>query len=256
MIKKELPLSMLHDSRVTLAPLASPAGTVELSPSILSADFAQLRDAVLDIQDAGCRWVHCDVMDNHFVPNLTFGAPVVKALAKSVPDMFYDVHLMIDKPEESIAEFIRAGSHAVTFHVEACADPAAAVASIHEAGVFAGLSIKPATPVRALLPYLSAIDMVLVMTVEPGFGGQGMIADCIDKIRELARLRAENGWSFAIEVDGGINAQTVATVVSAGAEILVAGSAIYNANPVKTNIRAFDDALAPLKTTIHFHPSN
>ena len=228
-------------------------GEIELSPSILSADFSRLHNAVVSLKESGCYWVHCDVMDNHFVPNLTFGAPVVKALKASAPDMFYDVHLMIEQPEKWLNDFIKAGSDAITFHLEAATDVVGALTVIKDAGIIAGVSIKPATPLSALVPFLPLLGMVLIMTVEPGHGGQGMIVECLDKIRELKRLRQEMNLNFAIEVDGGINAQTVVQTVEAGGEILVAGSAIFNSKPVAANITDFQNALAPICQTIRNH---
>lgn len=220
-------------------------GRIEIAPSILSADFARLYDAVATLKAAGCLWVHCDVMDNHFVPNLTFGAPVVKSLTAAMPEMFYDVHLMIDAPEKWIPDFVKAKSDCITFHTEAAKDPQSCIRAIKDAGILAGISIKPATPVDTIVPLLPLVDMVLVMTVEPGFGGQGMIPSCLDKLKTLQNLRARNNWNYAIQADGGINAETAALTVQSGAEILVAGSAVFNTRPVCENIRHFEQAIAP-----------
>jgi len=227
---------------------------LELSPSILSADFSSLKTAIRDLRRCGCRWVHCDVMDNHFVPNLTFGAPVIKALKHAMPEMFYDVHIMITEPEKWVDNFIKAGANCIVFHTEACATIKQTLSAIKRAGVLAGLSIKPNTPVSALLPYLSQVDMILIMTVEPGFGGQGMLQPCIDKIRELAAIRAKKKLNFAIEVDGGVNAQTIALPVKAGADVLVAGSAVFNDKAtIAQNIKALKKALKCQSRQLRVH---
>ncbi len=216
---------------------------LELAPSILSADFSNLHKAITTLKKNGCRWVHCDVMDNHFVPNLTFGAPVIKKLTADMPKMFYDVHLMITDPARWIPDYIDAGSNCITFHIEADKDAGRTLRMIKQAGLYAGVSVKPKTPIDALKAVLPLVDMVLVMTVEPGFGGQKLMPGCLSKIRELYLLREKKRLSFVIEVDGGINTETIAPVVAAGGEIIVAGSAVFNNLSVAQNMVALQAAV-------------
>ena len=203
---------------------------VKIAPSILSADFMHLGRDIELIEKAGAGYVHVDVMDGHFVPNLTMGVPVVKQLKKAT-SLPLDVHLMIANPLEQLPWFLDAGADSVTVHAEALdADGLArAVAAIHAAGAKAAVSVKPRTAVGALAPVLAALDMVLVMTVEPGFGGQAFLEHQLDTIRQVRALIARYNPSCRLEVDGGINAKTAAAVVAAGADTLVAGSAVYGA---------------------------
>jgi ribulose-phosphate 3-epimerase len=197
------------------------------APSILSADFARLDDAVA-IVDPARDWVHCDVMDNHFVPNLTFG-PLVVAAVRRLTRAFVDVHLMIDRPERLIAPFREAGADQITIHLEAPHDSTVAdvLAKVRASGARAGLALKPGTPFAAAEPHLGAIDLLLVMTVEPGFGGQAFMRDQLDKVRAAAAWRQAHGARFTIEVDGGIAPDTAREARSAAAEAFVAGNAIY-----------------------------
>lgn len=195
-----------------------------VAPSILSADFANLEKEIKAVAAAGADWIHVDVMDGNFVPNLTIGIPVVKSLKKVSP-LPLDVHLMIDRPERYIEEFIKAGSDYLTIHVESTADPAAVLKRIRELGAKAGITLRPGTAVESVLPYLNLCDLVLVMTVEPGFGGQSFMADQVAKI---SRLRAEisaKKLSCLIEVDGGINAETAKACHEA--DVFVAGSFVF-----------------------------
>ena len=197
------------------------------APSILSADFAKLAED-LALIDPARDWVHCDVMDNHFVPNLTFGPLIVAAVRKLTP-AFVDVHLMIDHPERLIAEFRKAGADQITVHIEAPHDRALAdvLAAVRQGGARAGLSIKPGTPLAAAEPHLGAVDVLLVMTVEPGFGGQEFMPAMLDKVRAAVAWRAKHGARYLIEVDGGIAPDTAGRARGAGAEAFVAGHAIY-----------------------------
>jgi ribulose-phosphate 3-epimerase len=210
------------------APRPVPAGAIA-APSILAADFAHL-DRALAIVDPARDWAHCDVMDNHFVPNLTFGPLIVKA-ARALSGAFLDVHLMIQHPERLIGAFRDAGADQLTVHVEAehDTDVTGVLRQIRGAGMRAGLSIKPGTPVAELEPHLDAVDLVLVMTVEPGFGGQAFMSDMMTKVREAARWRAARGLQYRIQVDGGVDASTAPVCLGAGADVFVAGSAIYGA---------------------------
>ena len=197
-----------------------------VAPSMLSADFGHLERDTRMIDRSAAEWVHIDVMDGVFVPNISFGFPVMKPIRKAT-SKFLDVHLMIVSPEKYVARFVEAGADLVTFHLEATADPAGCIVRIREAGAKVGISIKPATPVEALREWLPAVDLVLVMSVEPGFGGQSFIPGSLDRIRELRALATELGLATIIEVDGGISAANAREVFDAGAEVLVAGSAVF-----------------------------
>lgn len=199
-----------------------------ISPSMLSADFGNLERDTLMIDRSAAEWVHIDVMDGVFVPNISFGFPVMKPIRKATSKVL-DVHLMIVEPEKYVKRFVEAGADYVTFHIEATEKVDECIALIRESGAKAGISIKPNTPVSALSDMLDKVDMVLVMSVEPGFGGQSFIEGSLDKIRELKALREQMGLDFLIEVDGGISANNAADLFNAGAEALVAGSAVFGA---------------------------
>lgn len=210
---------------------------VKVAPSLLSCDFTRMGDELRDLALAGADWAHLDVMDGHFVTNLTFGLPVIAAL-RPVSDLVFDVHLMIEDPEAYLDRYIDAGADVVTVHYEACRDVTAALRAIRARGRKAGLSIKPNTPATAILPYLAEADMILVMTVEPGYGGQKLIPTCLDKLRELRAYAREAGREILLEVDGGVNATNAQAVREAGADILVAGSAVFGAPDRAAAIRA------------------
>ena len=200
-----------------------------VSPSILSADFAHLGSDCRAVLDAGAQMLHYDVMDGHFVPNISFGMPVLKSLHKALPDAFYDVHLMIDDPLTYAEPFAKAGASLITFHLECGCDTAATLARIKALGCKTGLSVKPHTSVQALFPYLDQLDRALVMSVEPGFGGQKFMPMALDKIRALREEIDRRGLSCLVEVDGGVDAVTGPACVEAGADVLVAGSAVFGA---------------------------
>ncbi|HPF34506.1 MAG TPA: ribulose-phosphate 3-epimerase [Candidatus Krumholzibacteria bacterium] len=199
-----------------------------VAPSLLSADFGAAAQDMASMEAAGADLFHLDVMDGHFVPNLTFGPFIAKALRRRT-DLLLDAHLMVTRPDALVEPFARAGVDALTFHVESDADAAATLAAVRAAGMRPGLSLRPGTDLDALDPYLPDLDLVLVMSVEPGFGGQAFLEEAPRRIAELARRRRERGLGFAISVDGGINAATSALAREAGADILVAGSYLFGA---------------------------
>ncbi len=202
---------------------------IKISPSILSCDFGKISDEIAAIKKAGADMVHLDVMDGNFVNNISFGIPVISSIRKCT-DMFFDTHLMINEPERYLDKFIDAGSDMVTFHLEACSDAMKAIHKIHSRGIKAGISIKPATPAEAVFDYLEDVDMILVMTVEPGFGGQALIPSTLEKVKMLRDEINRRGSDAQIQVDGGINEKTAKLAVLAGADILVAGSYVFNAD--------------------------
>lgn len=203
-----------------------------LSPSILSCDFAHLAHAADLVAEGGAEWLHIDVMDGAFVPNISLGAPIVKSLRK-FSDLVFDVHLMIDKPERYIDDFVAAGSDYITFHIEATDKADEIIERVHAAGKKVGITLKPGTPVETLKPYLDRVDMVLIMTVEPGFGGQSFMEDQLAKAEYLRQYKAANGADFDVEVDGGVNLRNVRSCLKSGINIIVAGSAVYSGDVTK-----------------------
>jgi ribulose-phosphate 3-epimerase len=212
-----------------------------INPSILSADFANMQSELARI--SGADFVHVDVMDNHFVPNLTFGPQMVQRIQATSP-VPLDVHLMIDDPDRWAPGYAELGAASVTFHLEAAADPLALAARLREIGARAGVAVKPATPVEQLFDHLDAFDQILVMTVEPGFGGQSFLADQMPKLRSLADEARRRGSDVWLQVDGGISADTIAQAAAAGADTFVAGSAVYGADDIDAAIAALRDAAA------------
>lgn len=202
-----------------------------LAPSILSADLTRLSEQISIVEANGADFIHVDVMDGHFVPNLTFGAMMVRAV-KQITDLPVDAHLMVKEPVKFLDDFAKAGAHFITIHQEACVHLDRAIHYIQNLGCKAGLSINPATPVETIQHVLSFVDLVLVMSVNPGFGGQSFIPYTLQKIRKLADMRKQRNASFLIEVDGGINVQTGKEALEAGADILVAGNAIFGADSI------------------------
>ena len=206
------------------------------APSILSADFSRLGEA-LAIVDPARDWVHCDVMDNHFVPNLTFG-PLVVAGVRKLTRALVDVHLMIEEPLRIVTAFRDAGADLITVHLEACADPAATLAAVRATGARVGLALKPGTPFAAAEPHLAALDLLLVMTVEPGFGGQAFMGGMLGKVEAAAAWRTAHGAHYLIEVDGGIAPGTARRARDAGAEVFVAGNSVYGQSVPRTALEA------------------
>lgn len=217
-----------------------------MAPSILAADFANLGHDVKIVSDAGADYLHIDIMDGHFVPNISFGPTVVKSI-RSYTDIPFDVHLMIQNPDQYIEEFVKAGADIITVHVEACPHLHRTLQLIRSFGVKAGVVINPATSASLLEPILPEVDMILCMTVNPGFGGQAFIPSVLTKIEWLAEQRAKHNFPFEIEVDGGVNEETIISCAKAGADVFVAGSAIYaKENPAEAlrNLKSIASANA------------
>ena len=211
---------------------------IKLAPSILSADFARLLEDVKKVEEAGCEYLHIDVMDGHFVPNITLGPNIVKSLRKDV-NMIFDAHLMIENPDMYIKDFAEAGCDIIVVHQEACKHLHRTIQNIKSYNIKAGVALNPATPIETIKHILKDVDMVLIMTVNPGFGGQSFIDSMIDKIRELKAKVDEQSLNIDIQVDGGIKPSNVADVVNAGANVIVAGSAIFNSSDIKETVIEF-----------------
>ncbi len=208
-----------------------------LSPSMLSADFCKLGEQIKELETAGVTWLHIDVMDGLFVPSISYGMPVIESIRKGT-DLFFDVHLMIEKPERYIEEFAKSGADLINFHLEATEQIEETIALIRKVGKKVGITIKPNTPAKAVEPYLQLVDMVLVMTVEPGFGGQKLIPECVGKVTEIREMVTQKGLNVDIEVDGGINTDNVESAIAAGANIIVAGSAVFK-DDISVNVKNF-----------------
>ena len=208
---------------------------IKISPSILSCDYSKMGEEFKRMEECGADWLHIDVMDGHFVPNITLGAPIIKCMRKC-SSLVFDVHLMISDPKKYIPDFVKAGADIITFHIESDSPTEETIDLIRSLGCKAALSVKPKTPVEVVFPFLEKLSMVLVMTVEPGFGGQSFMADMLDKVKVLRAECKKRGLDTDIQVDGGINEQNAGLAVLSGANVLVAGSAVFGSKDANATI--------------------
>ncbi|MEX1063560.1 MAG: ribulose-phosphate 3-epimerase [Balneolaceae bacterium] len=207
-----------------------------LAPSILAADFSRLGDEIELCTSNGIKWIHCDIMDGHFVPNISYGPEIVSAVRRIAPDAFMDVHLMIEKPDEYIEAFAEAGADLISVHYETCSHLHRTLQNIQSHGCMTGVAVNPATSVDLIEPVLSEVDLALVMSVNPGFGGQSFIESSYSKIQRLVRLRNDRDTNFLIEIDGGVNLRNIQKLVQSGTDVLVAGSSIFGADSIPDRI--------------------
>lgn len=215
----------------------------QLAPSILSADFNRLGEQIQRVEKSECRWLHIDIMDGMFVPSISFGMPVVKSIRKE-SSLYFDVHMMVKDPERYVEEFQSCGADMITVHAEACRDLAETVKKIHETGADAGVAVNPDTPLSAVTDVMDQVEMILIMSVYPGFGGQKYIPESTERIRTLRRMLDEKGLEHVhIQVDGGINRATIDEVLAAGANIIVAGSAVFGSN-IEQNVRELQEKIS------------
>ncbi len=220
----------------------TPPKSGKIAPSILSADFAHLADEIAKVTEAGADMIHVDVMDGHFVPNFTIGPPIVKAIRK-VTRLPLDVHLMMTNPEDFIHDFIKAGSNYITVHVETCPHLHRTIQSIKEEGVKAGVTLNPATPLASVEEILGEVDLLLIMSVNPGFGGQSFIPSTLEKLRRARKMIDQRGLNVELEIDGGVKVENIAAMAQAGADIFVSGSAIFHSKDYKDTIQKMRAAI-------------
>lgn len=215
-----------------------------LAPSILAADFTNLESDIKAALEGGANWIHCDIMDGHFVPNISFGPNIVKQVSKIAPDAFIDSHLMIENPDQYIDAFVEAGSELISVHYEVCNHLHRTIQKIKSHGVMAGVAVNPSTSLHNIEPILGDIDMVVLMSVNPGFGGQSFIEDSYDRLRELTDIREAGEYGFLIQVDGGVNLKNISKVAEAGADVLVAGSAVFSAKDIPARVKELEEKLS------------
>ncbi len=214
-----------------------------LAPSILAADFTKLGENIQDALKGGTSWIHCDIMDGHFVPNISYGPGIVKAAKKAAPEAFFDVHLMIENPDQYVENFVEAGADLISVHYETCPHLHRSIQNIKKYGLMAGVVINPATPVSSIEPILADVDLVLIMSVNPGFGGQSFIESSYERLTELAALRDSKDLGFLIQVDGGVNLKNIEKVAKAGADILVAGSSVFSAEDITARVQELTEKI-------------
>lgn len=214
-----------------------------LAPSILAADFTKLGENIEDVIKGGVTWIHCDIMDGHFVPNISYGPSIVKAAKKAAPEAFFDVHLMIENPDDYVENFVEAGADLISVHYETCPHLHRSIQNIKKYGLMTGVVVNPATSLHNIEPILADVDLVLIMSVNPGFGGQSFIETSYDKLRELADIREEHNLGFLIQVDGGVNLKNIKKVAQAGADILVAGSSVFSAEDITVRVEELTEKL-------------
>ena len=214
-----------------------------IAPSILAANFSRLGQDIDEVVKGGASWIHCDIMDGHFVPNISFGPGIVKAAKSSAPQAFLDVHLMIENPDDYVESFVQAGADLISVHYETCPHLHRSIQNIKKYGIMTGVVVNPATPLQNIEPILNDVDLVLIMSVNPGFGGQSFIENSYTRLKKLAEIRDEKELSFLIQVDGGVNLKNARKVAKAGADVLVAGSSVFSAGNIKARFEELTEKL-------------
>ncbi len=215
-----------------------------LAPSILAANFMNLESDISNALTGGASWIHCDIMDGHFVPNISFGPNIVKQVSKIAPDAFIDTHLMIENPDQYIDAFVDAGSEMISVHFEACTHLHRTIQKIKSHGIMAGVAVNPASSLYNIEPILEYVDMVVVMSVNPGFGGQSFIESTYSRLQELADLRETGNYGFLIEVDGGVNLKNISKIAGAGADVLVAGNSVFSAKDIPARVKELQSKIS------------